>query len=63
MFDTAVLTLLLWDSAKGPVDPETKKPVERCKERMELLVAELHKRRETIVIPTPVLSEVLVVIS
>lgn len=61
VFDTAVLTLLLWDSAKPPIDPSSGKPVERCKERMELLVEQLHQNRETIIIPTPVLSEVLVV--
>lgn len=61
VFDTAVLTLLLWDPAKAPTDPITGEPVERCKERMELLVEQLHRDRVTIVIPTPVISEVLVV--
>lgn len=62
VFDSAVLTLLLWDRARPPVDPETNKPVDQCKERMEFLVSRLHKDRDTIVIPTPVLSEVLVVV-
>jgi hypothetical protein len=35
--------------------------VERCKERMELLVQSLHKAKQTIIIPTPVVSEVLTV--
>ncbi len=61
VFDNAVLTLLLWDKAKAPEDPATGKPVEKCRERMELLVEQLHRARETIIIPTPVLSELLVV--
>jgi predicted nucleic acid-binding protein len=63
VFDSAVLTLLLWDQAKPPQDPTTGKPVERCKERMELLVEVLHKTKQTILIPTPVISEVLTVSS
>jgi hypothetical protein len=61
VFDSAVLTLLLWDQARPPLDPATGKPVERCKERMELLVNALHKTKQTILIPTPVISEVLTV--
>jgi hypothetical protein len=61
VFDSAVLTLLLWDHARSPLDPSTSKPVERCKERMELLVHSLHKAKQTIIIPTPVVSEVLTV--
>jgi len=45
VFDSAVLTLLLWDHARSPLDPSTSKPVERCKERMELLVHSLHKAK------------------
>lgn len=60
VFDAAVLTLLLWDEARPPNYPGAEDPVERCKDRMELLVQTLHKSRETIVIPTPALSEVLV---
>lgn len=61
VFDSAVLTLLLWDLARPPLDPTTGKLVERCKERMELLVSALHKTKQTILIPTPVISEVLTV--
>ena len=60
VFNAAVLTLLLWDEANPPNYPGTEDPIERCKERMELLVRTLHESRETIVIPTPALSEVLV---
>ncbi|MBR0965996.1 hypothetical protein JQ554_17615 [Bradyrhizobium diazoefficiens] len=61
VFDSAVLTLLLWDQARPPLDQTTRLPVERCKERMELLVHSLHKTKQTIIIPTPVVSEVLTI--
>lgn len=58
--DTTVLTLLLNEKSDAPPDPATGKPVTRCKERVEFLVTTLHKQRQSIVIPTTVLSEVLV---
>jgi hypothetical protein len=58
--DTSVLTLLLNENASAPVDPVTGQAVSRCKDRIEYLVATLHKQKQSIVIPTPVLSEVLV---
>jgi predicted nucleic acid-binding protein len=61
VFDSAALTLLLWDKAKGPVDSTTGEAVTHCKERMELLVQTLHKSKQTIIIPSPVLAEVLTV--
>ena len=61
VFDATVLSLLLWPEARPPDDPNTGKKVTRCKERIEFLVQTLHSKRETIIIPTPVLSEVLVV--
>lgn len=61
VFDATVLSLLLWPDAKAPHDPDTGELVADCKDRMEFLVATLHEDKETIVIPTPVLSEVLVV--
>jgi len=61
VFDSAVLTLLLWDGSSAPVDPNTGRPVERCKDRIELLVKNLAQWDEIILIPTPVIAEVLVV--
>ncbi len=60
VFDAAFLTLILWDKADAPIDPGTHKPVERTKDRIELLVQKLHKNKIQILIPTPVLAEVLV---
>jgi hypothetical protein len=61
IFDSAVLTLIVWEHAQGPLDNSTGRPLEHCKERMELLVHSLQKSKQTILIPTPVLSEVLTI--
>ena len=60
VFDTSVLLLLLHPGARAPIDPNTNLPVDRAQARVEHLVSELSKAREKIVIPTPVLSELLV---
>jgi predicted nucleic acid-binding protein len=58
--DTTVLTLLLNEKSDSPPDPATGKSVVRAKERIEFLITTLHKQKQQIIIPTPVLSEVLV---
>jgi hypothetical protein len=60
MLDTTTLLLLIDPSAKPPLDPNTRKPVERCKERLEHLTETLSQAGTKILIPTPVLAEVLV---
>lgn len=60
VFDTSVLLLVLDPHAKAPDDPATGAAVERAAERIEHLIAKLTADKERIVIPTPVLSEVLV---
>ena len=60
VLDTSILLLFLDPNAEPPIDPETKKPVERAAERIDCLISDLAKKEEKIVIPTPVLSEVLV---
>lgn len=60
LFDNTFLCLLLHPSAKPPLDPKTRRPVENAKERIEYLVQSLEKDRQKIVIPTPVLAEFLV---
>lgn len=59
--DATVLTLLLNENADSPPDPITGRIVERTKDRVNFLVEELQKQKQKIVIPTPVLAEVLVV--
>lgn len=60
VLDSAVLLLVLDPRAKAPNDPATGEPVERAAERIEYLIGNLTADKEKIVIPTPVLSEVLV---
>ena len=59
LFDSAFLYFLFHDNPGDVLDPRTGKPVERTKEKVEHLIADLGARREKIVIPTPALSEVL----
>lgn len=60
VFDTSVLLLVLDPKTKVPDDPITGTSVERAAERIEHLIANLTADKEKIVIPTPVLSEALV---
>lgn len=60
VFDANFLSILLVPTAPIPNDPETKQPVERAQERIEELVTTLDGQNEKILIPTPALSEFLV---
>lgn len=60
VLDATTLLLLIEPSAKPPKDPNTGKPLERSKDRLEFLVETLSDAGTKVVIPTPVLSEVLV---
>ena len=60
VFDATTLLLFLEPNASAPLDPATNEPVTNAKSRIDHLIETLEKRRETIVIPTPALSEVLV---
>lgn len=59
--DASILSLILYPAASVPKDFKTKQPIDKAHERAEFLVAELQEQKETILIPTPALSEVLVV--
>jgi predicted nucleic acid-binding protein len=60
IFDATTLLLLIEPSARPPRDPSTGKPVERSKDRLDFLVERLNDSGTKVVIPTPVLSEILV---
>lgn len=60
VFDSTLLLPLLWPSAPPPTDPATNAPVARYRDRVDFLIAELSRQKTRIVVPTPVLSEVLV---
>lgn len=57
--DSSALILLINPAANPPDDPETKQPVRYARERVELFLAGLSSA-DTLIIPTPVLAEVLV---
>lgn len=57
--DSSALALLINPAANPPVDPETGSPVDRARERVEHFIAEFAPT-DTMIIPTPVLAEVLV---
>ena len=59
-FDATILLVFLEPDARAPIDPATSEPLTDAKARIDHLIETLEKRRETIVIPTPALSEVLV---
>jgi rRNA-processing protein FCF1 len=60
VFDSNFLLFLLQENLPAPQDPATGQPVTDCKKRIAYLVSELRKSKNKIVIPTPVLSEILV---
>jgi predicted nucleic acid-binding protein len=60
--DNTFLTLMLHPKAKPPHDPSTKKPVERIADRIEKLLEDLDGESERMVLPTPVLSEFLILV-
>ncbi len=60
VFDATTLLYLLEPDAKAPIDPTTGNSVADARQRIEFLIKTLEDQRETVVIPTPVLSEVLV---
>lgn len=60
VLDATTFMLFLRPDSGCPVDSKTKQPVERVKDRIDLLVKELDKAKAKIVVPTPALSEALV---
>jgi predicted nucleic acid-binding protein len=58
--DNTFLSLMLHPHAKAPKDPATGRPVERIGERIEKLQEDLDSESERIILPTPVLSEFLI---
>ena len=60
VFDAAALLHFLEPGAPAALNPVTNTPVTDAKERIDHLVQTLEQQRETIIIPTPALSEVLV---
>jgi predicted nucleic acid-binding protein len=60
--DNTFLSLMLHPHAKPPKDPATGKSVERIADRIEKLLEDLDNDSERIILPTPVLSEFLILV-
>lgn len=60
VFDATALLYFLEPDASAPLDPATGRPVQDAKERVDFLIESLEASGDTIVIPTPALSEVMV---
>lgn len=60
VFDSTTALLALRPGVNPPLDPATGKPVENAEARIAHLIETLGKERTQIIIPTPVLSELLV---
>ncbi|HYF87913.1 hypothetical protein [Azospirillum sp.] len=58
--DTSVFLYLLKPDTSPPKDEATGKPVERCQDRVEHLVATLSKAGTKLILPTPMVAETLV---
>jgi len=61
-FDANVLSLVLYPKSSVPLDFRDRKPILYARERIDALITELDGK-ETIIVPTPALSEALVVVA
>lgn len=59
LVDSSALALVINPDADPPDDPETRSPLTRVRDRIELLLSSLGVG-DTIIVPTPVLAEILV---
>lgn len=60
VIDTSVLIFMADPSAPAPLHPTTRKPVSHCRERVESLIEGLNDSSAVVIVPTPVLSELLI---
>ena len=60
VFDTSVLLLALDPGTRSPLDPATGNPVHDAQARVDHLIQTLANEKQTIILPTPVISEILV---
>lgn len=61
-WDATMLSLLLHQTARIPSPPGSNTPLPQARERIEKLLADLTKQKETILIPAPALTEFLYVV-
>ena len=58
--DSSALALLVNHDANPPSDPQTGAPLTLARERIEKLVSDMDAKNDVLVVPTPVLAEILV---
>lgn len=58
--DTNILIYFLEKNASAPIDAVSKQVIEDGHERIQLLISEIGKAKGKIIVPTPVLAEILV---
>lgn len=60
VLDSTFLLLFVDEKVSVPKDPGTKKPYDKGRERIEQLIEQLSESKTPILVPTPVLAEILV---
>jgi predicted nucleic acid-binding protein len=60
VFDSTMMLLVIRPDVNPPIDTNTKLPVEYVEARISGLIELLENRRDKIILPTPVLSEILI---
>lgn len=60
VLDSSVLIYLAYPNAPAPIDPATNEVVAHCPERIEGLLEDLNESGSQLIVPTPVLSELLI---
>lgn len=60
VIDATTLAYLVTPDGGAPIDPTTGEKVSRAKDRIEHLIIQLDREKTTLIVPTPALSEVLV---
>jgi predicted nucleic acid-binding protein len=60
--DNTLLSLMLYARARPPQNPISKKLVERIEDRIEKLIEDLDSESERMILPTPALSEFLIMV-
>jgi hypothetical protein len=58
--DQSFLELILHPKGRPPLNPTTKKPIERLPDRIEELIEDWETNNETVIIPTPALAQFLI---
>ena len=59
-FDANFLSVLLHPNSSVPVDLATKKPLDRCQDRIQELLEKLSRSKTKVVLPWPAIAEFMI---